>query len=155
MATISVTPDSIGDTIAQLTEGDTLQLLAGTYSEPLILSGLYGKPNQPITIRAMPGAVFNGGTTFEQYEPIATREAWRKLEGRPDRYPSLFHIACQGMIRLQSCHHIRLENLQIRRCWPTGIYMNDVLHIHIDGLDMEDGTFAIYVEGESSSHILI
>lgn len=90
--------------------GDHLYLRSGTYAERLILNGKSGTSQTPIVIRAYETeiAVINGGTLTV---PGGGR---------------------QGLVVLENCSHIRLENLEITN-YVTTSNSNTPIGIQIEG----------------------
>ncbi|GLS20766.1 hypothetical protein GCM10007874_37830 [Labrys miyagiensis] len=153
MRVVTVTPATIGAVIAGVKPGDIVELEPGLYSRPFSLTNLRGEPGRPITLRGTSWAVIDGGRMAEEYRIEANYRARQvQLEGK---YPGLWPYMGEAMIALQGCSHIVLEDLTIRRCWPTAIHLGDSQDIIIRRTDITDGTFAIAASGASTQGIVI
>lgn len=146
----SANPGNLSAVLKNLEPGLTIHLEPGRYTEPVIIENFKGRPDQPLVITGAPGVVFDGNVAFTDFEPEACREI-----KRGDNYPNLAHIAYRGFFRIYNSTGITIDNLTIRRYWPTGIYFNASRHLRFANLRMEDATFAIYGEGDNAAHILV
>ena len=169
--TIEAQPgDDLAAILRGLSPGDTLRLAPGTYG-PELFDGIRGTKQQPITVLGPEDAVFDGG---RRYEDVRTElnmmayanEALREAKGRAardagnprakiDYIPSLGTVGQRGHIRIRNCRHLRLMGFSIRGAWPTCIAIHQSQSITLAGLQMEEGTFAIHVEGDQTYGITV
>ena len=152
MPTLSASPDTLHDTLDLAKPGDTIRLTKGIYGK-LRLKSLQGRADAPITIDGDPDCVFDGKRRYEDFHDEANAIAAQEQQDR--NYPSLGRYAFRGHLRLKNCHHIRLRGFSVKGCWPTGLYLNNCTGIDIENLTMQEGTFAIFVDGRRSRDIRV
>ncbi len=130
--------------------GDIVQLLPGTYwtpilevegpevTEPIDIDGLCGEPEKPITIRGL------GQRT--------------QLVGAAMSIPPEMELPnddTYAFFRLENCAWIEFENLHVRGCWPTFLYLKNSRYITVRGLEAQDSQYFIFGRGYDTHHILI
>ncbi|MEM9059507.1 MAG: hypothetical protein AAGD13_03515 [Pseudomonadota bacterium] len=171
MTRIEANPgDNLAELSASLKDGGTIFLNPGLYG-PELFEGICGTAEAPVTIIGTKEAVFEGG---KRYADVRTElnimaygsEAVREAKGRElraagdkkakiDYIPSLGTVGQRGHIRIRNCRHLRLMGFSIRGAWPTCIAIDQSQSITLAGLAMEEGTFAIHVEGEDTYGITV
>jgi len=125
--------------ISQSQPGHLIRLIAGTYniSQPLRLPRS-GTVDQPIVIRGDSGVVLDGNrgpdATVSATNPGASRFA---------------------VFQLIDVDHIRIEEIVIRRAWPSAVYIENSCDLSFDGLYISDGTYAFYANGPRTERIRI
>lgn len=152
MSDITADPQTIHQAVRYLKAGDILTLRPGIYSRPVVVVGRQGTQTDPIVIRGTPGVVFDGGRSADDFREEGNR---RSIEGDELGYPGLWPFLHEAMITLRRCDHVILEEFDIRRCWPTAIFIQDGQAITIRKLKIEDGTFAIGALGSKTYGITI
>jgi len=145
-----VNPCNINASIFNAEPGDIFEMQPGIYSEPIIFRNIHGRKDAPIILRGTDGVVIDGKLSFDEFEPRATLEAWKI---RP--YPGLYHIAHESWIQIENSSGIIIEDLHIKQCWPTAIYFHYSKELTFRRLNIQDSTFAIYGEGDTSEDIII
>jgi len=152
MKIVTATPANAHLIIQNVEPGTIVKFQEGVYTNPLQIEGKAGTSRAPIILRGTPGVVFDGGVTSEEYEPIATELSWANS---PPRYPGLYDDASDAFIKIYNSNNIIIEGITFRRFWPTIIYFCNSTNLHFNQLNMTDGTFAIYGEGDDSKSILV
>jgi len=88
-ATITVSPgQSIQTAVNGAVAGDTVRVLAGTYTQKVLVANKSGTASAPITIKADPGVVLKGGSGVTP-------------SGR------------QGLITIRNANHVRVEGFEV------------------------------------------
>lgn len=88
-ATITVSPgQSIQTAVNGAVAGDTVRVLAGTYTQKVLVANKSGTASAPITIKANPGVVLKGGSGVTP-------------SGR------------QGLITIRNANHVRVEGFEV------------------------------------------
>lgn len=88
-ATITVNPgQSIQTAVNGAVAGDTVRVLAGTYTQKVLVANKSGTASAPITIKADPGVVLKGGSGVTP-------------SGR------------QGLITIRNANHVRVEGFEV------------------------------------------
>jgi len=153
MKIVKVSPENIQAKINEAEPGTVIKLQKGVYRDPITIRGLNGNAANPIIIQGGPQVIFDGGVSFEEFQPTAIEWTWRNTEN--GRYPGLYDDASCAFIRLFECSHVVIEGILFRGFWPTIIYFFDSTDLHFNDLNMLEGTFAIYGEGDGSKKILV
>ena len=138
MKTITASPSNLQDRLDTIEKGTVVKLQNGIYKRQVCLFEKSGTQKEPIILQGSDGVVFDGGVTFDKYEPIATAMAWNA-----SGYPGLYDIAKESFIRIQNCNWIKIEGIKFRQFWPTIIYFDNSTNLEFSNLDMRDGTFAV------------
>ncbi len=149
-----VDPKTVQGCLDKAGPGDVIVLDSGRYTEALRLIGRRGEPGRPITIRAAPGAVIDGGisfTIFNHRAQLVAKADW--LLGR--RPPGIQSIALEAMLTIDSCEHVRVEGLRFRAAWPTAVLVDTSCDITLTGLRIRDSTFAFFLHGELTKRVTI
>lgn len=96
--------------------GDTIELLEGDYTSPVVIA-VSGTKDKPITICGPKHGVarLDGGRTREQ-----GRAGGMKPTDGDFAFIKLFHA-----------EHIRIEGLQFENCWPSSIFARSAQHIKV------------------------
>ncbi len=94
--------------LGKIQAGDTLHLLTGIYSQRLQANGLAGTEANPIVIRGESGAIIDGSSLSV---PAGGRA---------------------GLVVLNNCSHLKLENLEIRN-WATANATRIPVGIQVEG----------------------
>lgn len=169
--TVEANPgDDIAGILRGLSPGDTVHLSPGRYG-PELFDGIHGKRKKPITVIGGPDAVFDGGLRYQDVRTelnimAYANESFREAKGRAKReagdagakidyIPSLGTVGQRGYIRIRNCSNLRLMGFTIRGAWPTCIAITQSQAITLAGLEMEEGTFAIHVEGDRTQGITV
>lgn len=130
---------TLAQAIAQSRPGQLIRMIAGDYScdEPLRFPRS-GTPAQPIIVRGEPGAVIDAG----------------KL---PDPSVSASNPGQAGFAVFQmiAVAHIRIELFTIKRAWPSAVYIENSHDLAFCDLDIAEGTYAFYANGEQTRGISI
>lgn len=137
---------SIGEKAAGLRPGDTLLIKAGTYRESVLISGLVGTQDAPITIRGEKGAVLDATGTDGFTIDGNPGAAWLVIEGLEIRG------ARRAGILLQRSHHITLRNLVCvgNRKWQIHTRKSD--YITVENCDLSGATLQHGVYFSSTDH---
>jgi hypothetical protein len=149
-----VDPKTVQARLDKAGPGDVIVLGPGRYTEALRLIGRRGNPMRPITIRAQPGAVIDGGisfTVFNHRAQLVAKADW--LLGR--RPPGIQSIALEAMLTIDSCEHVRVEGLAFRATWPTAVLVDTSRDVILSRLHIRDSAFAFFLHGELTRGIVI
>lgn len=158
MRELRVTPETAQEILEQATAGDVIVFAPGRYTTPLTLSDKHGTEQQPITLRGEPGAVFTPHATDAEYNPEADRiEANEIAKARQDngKFPCLFDIIDHAQLTVDRSRHVVIEGMEFKQGWPTHIYVNESPSVTIRNTKMQDGTYAIALNGEATRNINI
>jgi hypothetical protein len=150
---IPVDPNSLSPALSNALPGDILLLQPGIYANALDIHRVRGERGRPITLRGQHGAIVDGGRRFEDFRLAANREARRVQE--EGKFPGLYEIADRAQWRFTGCEWLTVEDLEVRGCWPTCIYLNDCRSMSFTNLTMQEGTFAFYAVGTSTRGIQV
>jgi hypothetical protein len=151
---VAVDPKTVQGCLDKAGPGDVIVLRPGRYIEGLRLIGRRGNPVCPITIRALPGAVIDGGvsfTIFNHRAQLVAKADWL-LGHRP---PGIQSIALEAMLTIDSCEHVRVEGLAFRAAWPTAVLVDTSSNVTLTGLRIRDSAFAFLLHGEPTRGIVI
>ncbi len=154
MAKIFVGPADVQAALDGAGAGDEIVLRAGLYGQPLTLARS-GTPAAPIILSAEPGAVIDGGRSADEFKLPANRRS-REVQ-QSGQYPGLWRDIDQAYLKLLNCSFVEIQgiNLRFRQCWPTALFLRDATHIRIDGVTIDDATFAIGALGGRTRHLKI
>ncbi|EFL87567.1 hypothetical protein [Ahrensia sp. R2A130] len=133
--------------------GDTIMLLPGTHAQPLVVSGLRGTLNAPITITAALGAIVTGTMDEEQARLFLNAEATRRQEG--GYYPAPGHLGDLAALTIRNCQFVIVQSLALFQCWPTALYIDDSRFVAVRDCRIEGATIAIGINGLDTRFILI
>ncbi|WP_368467444.1 right-handed parallel beta-helix repeat-containing protein [Hoeflea sp. TYP-13] len=153
MGILSANPSNVAKRCRKLRAGDRLVLKEGIYKKPLVLTGIAGTADEPITIEAEKGAVFTSGLSLKKYTRRANLIAMRRQAA--GYYPSIGQTADEAVLSFIHCRHIVLCALNFRRCWPTAVYLEECQHMTLDGLTIREGTIAIGANGSTTRDLLV
>ena len=151
---VAVDPKTVQGCLDKAGPGDVIVLRPGRYIEGLRLIGRRGNPVCPITIRALPGAVIDGGvsfTIFNHRAQLVAKADW--LRGH--RPPGIQSIALEAMLTIDSCEHVRVKGLAFRAAWPTAVLVDTSSNVTLTGLRIRDSAFAFLLHGEPTRGIVI
>lgn len=150
---IRVNPQDIIERTAQLQAGDRVVFSPGTYSKRLQFQNVHGEAGKPIEFVAEQGAIIDGGRRFEDFNP----EAQRISEERAARgkYPGINRIALEGFFCFTDCDWITVRGFYVIGVWPTIFAILNSRHIVIDNIHMQESTYAIFAEGNTTEDIVI
>ncbi|KZC97957.1 MULTISPECIES: hypothetical protein [unclassified Thalassospira] len=130
---------TLDQAIAQSRPGQMIRMIAGDYcfAEPLHFPRS-GTADQPIIVRGEPDAIIDAA----------------KL---PDPSVSASNPGRDGyaVFQLIDVAHIRLELFTIKRAWPSAVYIENSHHLAFSDLDITEGTYAFYANGEQTRGISI
>ncbi|AXO14859.1 hypothetical protein [Thalassospira indica] len=130
---------TLDQAIAQSRPGQMIRMIAGDYcfDEPLRFPRS-GTADQPIIVRGEPDAIIDAA----------------KL---PDPSVSASNPGRDGyaVFQLIDVAHIRLELFTIKRAWPSAVYIENSQHLAFRDLDISEGTYAFYANGEQTRGISI
>lgn len=141
MQVITVNPGcahSLQDALDKACPGDVVLLLAGEHRSRATLR-YGGRPGVPVTIRGEPGAVLVG-------QPLANPPDDLYREG-VDGLPSLGSWAFLTILR---CGHVAIVDLEMRDCWPTGIYIEDSWDVSVQHVAIDGGAYPIFARDTQS-----
>ncbi|BDW89070.1 hypothetical protein [Thalassospira tepidiphila] len=130
---------TLDQAIARSRPGQMIRMIAGDYcfDEPLRFPRS-GTADQPIIVRGEPDAIIDAA----------------KL---PDPSVSASNPGRDGyaVFQLIDVAHIRLELFTIKRAWPSAVYIENSQHLAFRDLDITEGTYAFYANGEQTRGISI
>jgi hypothetical protein len=126
--------------------GDTIAIYSGLYDTPSVLRGRAGQPGRPIEFRAGDEGWICGGQTPDPFwgGTLPSADAPRK----PD-------VTDFAFLLIDKCRHIVIDGLKVRRCWPSILSVKDSSHLQIRDCALRNATYAIFVKGPQTSHLLI
>ncbi len=162
---ISAIPDDVHIKVLGLAAGDDLNLLAGDYKKPLVISGVSGTAEAPVSIRGQrldsvnargtcwSKTVFGRGPDFAAFRTRGNKIAF--IQEASGRFPGLHYIADEAILILRDCQWMVIEDLSFENCWPTAIYLENCQNITLRNLHFRGGTFAIGAIGTDTRHLLI
>lgn len=133
--------------------GDSIVLLPGTHSDPLMLAGLRGTKANPITLTCAAEAIVSGPMEEEESRLFLNDEARRRQAG--GYYPAVGHLGDLAALTLRDCQFVIVQSLALFDCWPAAIYVDDCRHIAVRDCRIEGSTIAIGVNGPDTRFILI
>ncbi len=125
--------------ISQSQPGQMIRMIAGDYciDKPLRFP-CSGTSEQPIIVRGEPDAIINANK-------------------QPDPSVSASNPGRDGfaVFQLIDVAHIRIELFTIKRAWPSAVYIENSHDLAFRDLDITDGTYAFYANGEQTHGISI
>lgn len=125
--------------ISQSQPGQMIRMIAGDYciDKPLRFP-CSGTSEQPIIVRGEPDAIINANK-------------------HPDPSVSASNPGRDGfaVFQLIDVAHIRIELFTIKRAWPSAVYIKNSQDLAFRDLDITDGTYAFYANGEQTRGISI
>lgn len=135
--------------------GSVIVLPAGQYGANLSLRNRHGTPEKPIRIISADDGWISRGrepdfTWRVGPEGYAEGDEPPHLGGPPK--PSLKDPA---LLVVADCSHVVIEGLKVRESWPSIFVIHDSHHLIIRDCALEGGTYAIFVRGPKTSHLLI
>ncbi|RCK46801.1 hypothetical protein TH30_09465 [Thalassospira profundimaris] len=119
--------------------GQLIRLIDGTYrvKRPMPFPHS-GEQGNPIVVRGETGVVLDAAQ-----KPDPSVSASNPGQAR------------FAVFQLIDVEHIRIENLNITRGWPSAVYIENSRNLSFRGLDISDGTYAFYASGERCHGIKI
>jgi hypothetical protein len=125
--------------ISQSQPGQMIRMIAGDYCiDKTLRFPCSGTSEQPIIVRGEPDAIINANK-------------------QPDPSVSASNPGRDGfaVFQLIDVAHIRIELLTIKRAWPSAVYIENSHDLAFRDLDITDGTYAFYANGEQTRGIAI
>ncbi|MEM7461582.1 MAG: hypothetical protein AAF362_02770 [Pseudomonadota bacterium] len=141
--------------LLRLSCGDVLELCSDEYQNPLVLTGLVGTSDQPITIRPKKNeqATFTSGWKDDEARIWANKAADQRQ--RSGYYPSVGHLGDQAMLVLRNCQFVIIRGIDFKNCWPTAIYLDNCQNIVLHDLKFTGGTIAIGANGIDTRDLIV
>jgi hypothetical protein len=150
---VPVDAPALTDAVAAAGPGDTVQLLPGAYftpteidpdnpsnivPKPIVLSGVVGTADAPITIRG-----FGARTALRGEGKAEVAEA---------RLPTADQFA---FFKLLNCEWIVFEDFDVGACWPSFLFIQNSRYVTVRRLTATDGRYLVFARGEGCHHLLL
>ncbi len=158
MVTIVVSNRDIAKKLVGISAGDEIQFTKGKYRESVVITGVAGTQDRPLTFGPAAG-ISSGDVVFKSGVSESAARTWANgvAHGRQSAgyYPTFGHLGDQAMLVLRNCQYVVLRGLDFEDCWPTAIYLDNCQHVMIHDVRFRRGTIAIGANGIDTHDVIV
>lgn len=130
---------TLDQAVAQSKPGQMIRMIAGDYHfDAPIRFPRSGTAKHPIIVRGEPDVIIDA-----QKQPDYSVSATNPGAGR------------YAVFQLINVSNIQIESMTIREAWPSTVYIENSQDLAFRDLDIADGTYAFYANGETTRGIVI
>lgn len=136
--------------------GTIIEIVPGLYPEISRMQDVRGTQQDPVIIRPASRGWIRGGKSPDYRWRMALGGGYDEDNPAPQDDPPPRPSALDfAFLQLIDCEFIHIQDLEIKDCWPSILFIQRSHHLKISGCRLEGGTNAIFAKEINTSHILI